>query len=539
MVGGEAMKKIYTFAFAAAATLALVSCANETKPEFIRETEPATISMTFEGNEEAVAEDETKTYISNIKNGTIGWVNGDTEVTVLDTEGLNSSFTKTDDSADKKTRTFSGDITKGAGIKYVIVPKHTDASLSGDVISGVTIPSRQVINNDNSFGQTANLAVSKDAATLKNVCGYIRFSNPQDGHKTFTRKGTTTVYKETNIKSAKIEAVTAGENMTGTCTVDFSGDVPEIQAFTTGQNYVEGIFKHFTAAEDDQEHYMSCEYVLCVAPGTYHGIRVTITYVDNTTAIMETEKDLVIKRGQYTNIGNLDPAVLSQMKLKGTFASVSSSASDTAITGMNSVLVGDSTTPQRLLSANMSVVRVCTAPGKYSGTDYNIGDIAQPTLSTAKTPVKITNNNRQYVAWATHGINVNSSSSRHTGLGFNYYTAAWTPAGGPTFKSGEPDGKAWFKLPAIAGFKLTEATFTTRATKPSKDAPDVVLTICPEVDAETGAGLNPIWTAEKAAGAQNAELTTTEAGREYYICFDSGNCQGFDGPFEFIYSSTE
>lgn len=535
MVGGEAMKKIYTFAFAAAATLALVSCANETKPEFIRETEPATISMTFEGNEETAAEDETKTYITNIKNGTIGWASADTKVTVLDTEGLNSSFTNTN--TDKTTRTFSGNITKGAGIKYVIVPEHTGASFSSDVISGVTIPSTQDISNDGSFGQTANLAVSKDAATLKNVCGYIRFTAPQDGDKTFVNGGKT--WKETRIRNVKIEAVSTGENMTGTCKVDFSGDVPVFTEFTEGDNYVSGRLKPYTI--DKVDRFIAAEYVFCVAPGTYQGIRITLTYTDDSTDIMETEKSLVIKRGQYTNIGKLDPAVLSQVKLKGTFTSKSSSAEDNAVTGMDKVLVGDDTTPRKLISANLSVVRVCTAAGTYDKKDYNLGDVAQPTVSTAKTPVKITNNNRQYVAWATHGINVNSSSSKHTGLGFNNYTATWDPNknGSPTFKAGEPDGKAWFKLPAIAGFKLTKATFTTKATKPSKDAPDVVLTICPEVDAETGAGLNPVWTADKAAGAQTAEPTNTEAGIGYYICFDSGNCQGISGAFEFIYTKAE
>ena len=343
----------YCFFALTFAIAAFVSCVQEELPEMeqndagveIVPGKDGTISITA-GFENSFEQGQTKTHVSG---GTkIYWSSGDNAIYVFDSKGGKNKFTSTE-TGPSATRTFTGTITSGSEIEYVLWTgrgkSETDNSvlnnvpggnLSGETItagnggavvdwdytksgsffsteyfSGSTLAvlNPQNINNTNSFSGKANIAIMKKGdKAFKSVFGYIRFTVPkgEDGNSA--------------IKSIQFSA---DQDLAGQVLIVYADDEP-LAGIASGGSKTLTVNTRWNS---NTSRYEDGTLFAVLPAGTYTNFKITITPFANgsssenaatgTPFVLNSTRDVVIKRGQYSDLGILPvqskpSAVLSQ-----------------------------------------------------------------------------------------------------------------------------------------------------------------------------------------------------------------------------------
>ena len=134
---------------------------------------------------------------------------------------------------------------------------------------------------------------------FRNVFGYLRLTLP-------AYEGTT------NISAIKSVELSADENVAGIVSIDYSGDEPVATIVSNGSKSLKLNARYKGSGP---KGYEAGVVYLIMAPGTYHNVKLTITAFselpeEQTAATAEPftvalKKDLVIKRGQYTECKTL------------------------------------------------------------------------------------------------------------------------------------------------------------------------------------------------------------------------------------------
>ena len=272
------MKKNLTLICAAA--LVFAACTKTTAPEAPESgLQPYTLSAGF-------SETESRTYAGTSPDNavaTVIWTSGDA-LSVFDSAGNNNEFAMDPDDKGNAAADFTGSIAAGSTAQYAMFPYDKDASIDGDIITA-TVKTSQGHSNATSFGKSANLAIGSiegDAAVLKNTCGLIRFVVPN-----------------MHVRSVTISCK-EGETLTGKAKFDLSTGVPVLSEVVEGSNSV--TFGNATKI-------YASSFFVCVLPGTYHGIKVTITMDDGATVKYmgdsESTAPLVVERAKVTDLGIL------------------------------------------------------------------------------------------------------------------------------------------------------------------------------------------------------------------------------------------
>ena len=232
-----------------------------------------------------VFSEETKTYLAS---GVTNWSNGDI-IYVLDQEGkwYNSSklASGTVVEAEFTFPTFPNDPT------YALFVGNDNSGSLGIVEGKVTanLFSEQTIYNNNSFGKSANLTIGEVVkvdettygASLKNVCGLLKFSVPA------------------GITSVKIEGNNS-EVLSGVVYLDYNEGEPEWTA-------KEGVNEVTVIPRKSDENYTAGTYYACVLPQTFEeGITVTLTDVNGYTAQTKGSNPLTLGRNKVVELPNLN-----------------------------------------------------------------------------------------------------------------------------------------------------------------------------------------------------------------------------------------
>ena len=233
-----------------------------------------------------VFSEETKTYLAS---GVTNWSNNDI-IYVLDQEGkwYNSSKLGSGSvvEAEFTFPTFPNDPT------YALFVGNDNSGSLGIVDGKVTanLFSEQTIYNNNSFGKSANLTIGEVVkvdettygASLKNVCGLLKFSVPA------------------GITSVKIEG-NNGEILSGVVYIDYNEGEPEWTAKEGGVNEVTVI------PRKSGEEYTAGTYYACVLPQTFEeGITVTLTDVNGYTAKTKGSNPLTLGRNKVIELPDLN-----------------------------------------------------------------------------------------------------------------------------------------------------------------------------------------------------------------------------------------
>ena len=295
------------------------------------------ITMGFD-NPLAVAQPtETRSHVSG--GSKVYWSSGDNTVYVFDSMGGKNAFTSTETTV-QETRTFTGTITSGSEIEYILYTgkkqNETDNStrsnapggpveneevtagnggslvewdltragglLSRNLFSGSTlrVVNPQHIATTNTFASTANIAILRRGdAALKNVFGYIRFTVPKgaDGNAA--------------IKSVQFSA---DENMAGQIQIDYGGEDPVTTIVADGSKSIT-VNMRWNA---NTSRYEDGTLFAVLPAGTYNNLHITITPFINGASTQDAEtgtpftlsaaRPVTIKRGQYTDCGILPAA---------------------------------------------------------------------------------------------------------------------------------------------------------------------------------------------------------------------------------------
>lgn len=235
---------------------------------------------------------QTKTYMNN---GEVKWVKGDfiqifaedgsykftDAVTYEDSAPATYDFTVTDWPADK---------TPLCAIYAGQYAQETSPATYVDGVFTATLPSSQKINNKKSFAKTANLSVGElvnldtsYAIEMKNVGGLFKYTISSTG----------------KVSKVKIEDVN-GAAMAGTVNITMENGIPKTEV-------VEGKSSVTMDANVSGANglYPNDYYFACVLPGTYT-LKVTVTFTDGTTNVLEAKSPVTVKRNEWIDLGVID-----------------------------------------------------------------------------------------------------------------------------------------------------------------------------------------------------------------------------------------
>lgn len=309
-----------------AAVLSLVSCVREA-PETGIGKDGQRIVITLGWEDQLPA---TKTYLSG--GSKIRWSTNsrDKRIYVFDSKGGKSTFTS-DASAIEDVRTFTGSITSGSEVKYIlwhgsdtddVVLTDTSSGAGTETISAggsatletkadlmppvtaftgscLTLASVQKISNGHSFAADSNISVMKEGDTcLKSVFGYLRYRIP----------AMAVGGKHAAIKSVTVQA---DEEMAGQVIIDYNGNEP-VASIVSGTNAI----TVNTRWKDN--YYEEGLYLIVIPAGTYHNMSIIITpfaEASDTQSAAAGEPftiycrgEVVVERGKYTDLGTLPVA---------------------------------------------------------------------------------------------------------------------------------------------------------------------------------------------------------------------------------------
>lgn len=269
-----------------------------------------------------VFSEETKTYLAS---GITNWSSNDI-IYVLDQEGkwYNSSklASGTVVEAEFTFHDFPNDPT------YALFVGANNSATLGIEDGKVTanLISEQSISNNNSFGKNANLTIGEVVkvdettygASLKNVCGLLKFSVPA------------------GITSVKIEG-NNGEILSGVVYIDYNLGQPKWTA-------KEGVNEVTVIPRKSGENYTAGTYYACVLPQTFEeGITVTLTDVNGYTAQTKGSNPLALGRNKVVELPNLNVPEAPQQVLEFNFLDLNIYPADFPTGSENAITVSDVT----------------------------------------------------------------------------------------------------------------------------------------------------------------------------------------------------
>ena len=243
---------------------------------------------------------DSRTYLSG---GSVLWSKND-QVTVFDSADRAATSSKV--AASGASATITAAITKGSTPVYALYPNDGSASISSGLIT-TTMATAQTPANTGSFGKH-NVAVGALAddgeggytSTLKNVCGYLKFTLPK--HCSKVRADDDKTYSSTHVSLVTITTTTG--NLAGTITIDYNSGTPVITTVSDATKTLTLKPKTYTEKDSGDTFYCSGDYYLVVMPGAYSGITVTLKYDDGTPDYTRSSAGAFsVSRGQYTDLG--------------------------------------------------------------------------------------------------------------------------------------------------------------------------------------------------------------------------------------------
>ena len=286
------MKKlVYICALAAIAATAF-SCSKESAPVKMK-----TISVDLECPQ---VSDLTKTYLSGEN---IMWRGEDTCITCITdgTKGENWFIFHSSTKTAARTKTFVGSIPDGQSVVcYTYYEnKNNTGGMSKYTSRNVVrylLPRNQSCWSYNSFPQTYNFAVAgPDGSDFQSAVGYFKWTN--DGKK---------------IKSVKFETVTEHEYFAGyvDATYNTATGVVTAAKYVYQEDNESSCSPYVTCTDPHSSISADQSYYACIIPGTYHGMKMTITLAAGGEIAFTSNAEFTVHPGKYIDLGVLRTTAL-------------------------------------------------------------------------------------------------------------------------------------------------------------------------------------------------------------------------------------
>lgn len=283
------MKKILLFASAA---LLFAGCAKEniTPTENPDNSQKGDITLRFSASQTGfgtkAAIGATTTDTEGAKSTAINWQESD-QISVFDGDNKNCPFSTKDFSTETPTScTFEGNVTKLAADYTAVYPYTVGATISGDVISGVTLPATQTAV-EGSFDPSAALMAAKTVnggrdLAFKNLVGYVKVI--------------------TDFECKKIELCAAPEEkLAGVGTISFNNEVTPSFALGVGSESTITLLPEVKGATIAAGTY----YIAVPATTLAEGWSIRLTGTDDIVSTKKGSKDITFKQSTILNLGTI------------------------------------------------------------------------------------------------------------------------------------------------------------------------------------------------------------------------------------------
>ncbi|MDY5356882.1 MAG: fimbrillin family protein [Candidatus Cryptobacteroides sp.] len=283
------MKKILLFASAA---LLFAGCAKENitpteNPD--NNSQKGDITLSFSASQTGFGTKaiigETATDAEGAKSTAINWQSTD-QISVFDGDNKNCPFSTKDFSAEATSCTFEGNVTKLATDYTAVYPYTEGATISEDVISGISLPAIQTAVAG-SFDPSAALMAAKTVSggrelAFKNLVGYVKVT--------------------TDFDCKKIELCAAsGEKLAGVGSISFTDGDP---SFTLGEG-AEPTITLLPAGEGTTIAAGKTYYIAVPATTLATGWNISFTATDDKVYSRQGSKPIQFKTNTVINLGTI------------------------------------------------------------------------------------------------------------------------------------------------------------------------------------------------------------------------------------------
>lgn len=276
---------IISSVFLAGLIVLLPSCVQEKLPE--REAEEV-ITAPANGKSLVInaSNPETRTYgTTTIK------FNKNDVLSVFDTKGTNNAFSQpTDSQSATVSATFEGEITSGSEPQYAVYPYTAGSSISGSVVT-LQLPQHYSPTNNNSVLRGMNVSIGQVqksgdsySVNLKNLCGIVGINIPS------------TAIGLKNVMLTSLE----GKPLSGKISFTWNNGEPQLVSVSDGIPSVD-----FDTMRDSYDGLTAGSFYFCVLPGTYTGIRLTLTLLNGQTREFESSTPLTVSRNSRMMLRDL------------------------------------------------------------------------------------------------------------------------------------------------------------------------------------------------------------------------------------------
>lgn len=263
----------------------LPSCTREKLPE--PETEEV-IDAPVKGKSVVISASnpELKTYgTTTIK------FNKNDVLSVFDTDGINNAFSQPSESQSATvSASFEGEVTSGSEPQYAVYPYTEDSSISGSVVT-LQLPQHYSPTNNNSVLRGMNVSIGQVqksgdsySVNLKNLCGIVGINIPS------------TAIGLKNVMLTSLE----GKPLAGKISFTWNNGEPQLVSVSDGIPSVD-----FDTMRDSYDGLTAGSFYFCVLPGTYTGIRLTLTFLNGQTRVFESSNPLTVSRNSRMMLRNL------------------------------------------------------------------------------------------------------------------------------------------------------------------------------------------------------------------------------------------
>ena len=273
------MRKIHIVTMLAAAAIILFSCSKEPAPGM------KTVSVKLGCPR---IENDTKTVIDGER---VLWHKDDINIIAFTKSGNKYALTSTN-----KTKTaykeFTGTIPSNEEVLYYYYDKNKtspDALLKESSFIREVLNYSQYIQSANGFHQNQNSAIAKPGETIfRNVHGFFKWTNNGNA-----------------IKSVKFETCKDREYLAGWFDLHYDGADPVTTKYYYNESTLAACSPYVITQVSDSTIPSGKSYYAIVIPGTYHGLKLTITLSNGTSFAIKTDATVVVERGKYLDFGVL------------------------------------------------------------------------------------------------------------------------------------------------------------------------------------------------------------------------------------------
>ena len=282
----------------------LPSCVQEKLPE--REEEEV-ITAPANGKPVVIkaSNPETRTYgTTTIK------FNKNDVLSVFDTKGANNAFSQpSGEESATVSATFEGEVTSGSEPQFAVYPYTAESCITDGVVT-LQLPHHYSPTNSNSVLRGMNVSIGQVqksgesySVTLKNLCGIVGVNIPA------------TAIGLKNVMLTSLE----GKSLAGTVSFTWNNGEPQVVSISDGVPSVD-----FDTMRDSYDGLTAGRFYFSILPGSYSGIRLTLTLLNGQTRVFESATTLTVSRNSRIllrdlSLEDLQPAPEGGLTLSLTF----------------------------------------------------------------------------------------------------------------------------------------------------------------------------------------------------------------------------